>query len=132
MWPLLYGTAVILIAWRAFRSAGVELRVAALAIFVDWSASNIARWLAPFDYRPTFMSTDWAMATILALAWVSRRHAWMAVLGMMYAISGTIGMFAYSADKMYSYDLALNAAFVARLAVIWIVSSEPRRGREQT
>lgn len=134
MWPLVYGPAALFVIWRtwAYKPVSAEMRVAALAIFIDWSAANLARWLAPFVYRPTFMSTDVALATTLAMAWVARRQPWMAVLGTMYAISGVIGMFAYGADKQYSYDLALNAAFVARLAVVWIASSEPRSMQGQS
>lgn len=134
MWPLVYGSAALSVVWRtwAFKASSVELRIAALAILVDWSASNLGRWLVAFVYRPTFMSTDVALATTLALAWVARRQPWIAVLGTMYAISGIIGMFAYGADKQYSYDLALNAAFVARLAVVWIASSEPRSMQGQS
>ena len=56
----------------------------------------------------------------------------MAVLAALYAISGLVGWVAYAPGSKYSFDLALNAAFLARLAVVWITSSEPRKIQEIT
>jgi hypothetical protein len=130
VWPI-YGallTAVLIRAWfadpRLFAAAGV--------LAVDWLASNFSRWFAPFDYRLMFQPSDLTFAFLFLMAWTYWRRPWMAVISALYAISGFTGLAAYGPGSKYTYDLALNAAFLARLAVVWIASSEPRKIRERT
>jgi len=128
---IIYGALLAAVIIRAFR-ADVLLRVASFAMGADWVAANLMWWFAPFDHRPLFQLTDIAFATTLFLAWMAYRSPWMAVMSALYLISGLVGIFAYGAGSKYSLDLALNAAFLARLAVVWISSDEPRKSQEQT
>lgn len=128
VWPF-YGAAMGAVTVRTWTADNTP-RIAALALSVDWLASNLMRWLAPFDYRPIFRLTDIAFATVFCLAWFTYRRQWMVVLSALYLISGLIGLLAYGPGSLYSFDLALNTAFLARLAVVWIASSEPRKTQE--
>ncbi len=125
----IYGTLIAAVIIRTFY-ADTMLRAVAFVMGVDWAASNLAWWFAPFDHRPIFVLTDIGLATAALLAWMTYRSPWMAVLSALYSISGAIGLLAYGPGSKYSFDLALNAAFLARLAVVWIASDEPRKAQE--
>lgn len=127
-WPI-YLVLLIVVAART-RTADVALRVAAGVLFIDWLGSNALHWFAPFEYRPFFPASDLALAVAFLCAWIVLRRPWLTVLSALYAVSSLVGWLSYGLVKNHSFDLALNAAFLARLAVVWISSSEPRKLQE--
>lgn len=130
VWPV-YGIAigaVVVRSWPADRL----LRMASFILLADWFAANALHWFSDFDYRPIFPRIDLALCATFAFAWVYFQKPWMMVLGALYWISSMVGWLADGHGSKYSFDLALNAAFLARLAVVWISSDEPRKAQEMT
>lgn len=129
VWPL-YGLGLAVVVMRSWRAA-IDLRVAALVLAADWLGSNLIRWVSADDYRGGYQPMDLALAIAFFIAWLTVQKPWMAVIATLYLISGIIlATYENISGSKYSYDLALNAAFLARLAVIWISSTEPRKAQE--
>ena len=130
LWPVAYGALLAAVVIRTFW-ADTDLRAAAFVFSVDWLAANLSRWLVPLDYRGFFVPSDLILATLFFVAWLIRSHVWLSVIFALYVISGLTGVIAAGPGSKYSFDLALNAAFLARLAVVWIASFEPRTAQER-
>jgi hypothetical protein len=128
VWPI-YGAAMVAITVRAWWVADRILLAAALVLLADWLASNLSRWFLPFDYRLIFQPSDFMFGLVFILMWARYERPWLAVVSALYIISGITGVVAYGPGSKFTYDLALNAAFLARLAVVWIASFEPRNLR---
>lgn len=128
---LVYGVALVAVIVRSW-TAAPYLRLAAFVFLADWLGSNALHWFAGFDYRPLFPLADLAFGASFFFAWALLRKPWVLVVAALYGISSLAGLLAYGFTKEYSFDLALNAAFLARLAVVWISSSEPRKAQETT
>lgn len=131
VWPV-YAMVMAAVLVRAWYSGSIALRIAGFVLATDWLVTNMMRWYAPFDSRTIFPVSDLAFAALFFIMWTPLRSPLMAVVASLYVISSLVGCLAYGPGSKYSFDLALNAAFLARLAVVWISLSEPRKNQQRT
>lgn len=116
-WTYIFGAGCAATYWFAVRSRDGDVRTLAQMLTVIWALANLG-WF--YDFLAVLPVLDWTAGTVALMIWWARRTLWAQLFVHLVVARLSLHVLNYITSEQYlvAYLIALNALFVAQLAVV--------------